>query len=103
MNPARSGTSYEVPERAFGLPSYSPGVTDVLAQVGAALGAVHDHFPGGKDQLPTEATARHGREVRDISRNSARPTRRASPRPWWSSHGRSPKPRPAAPAPTAQA
>lgn len=39
--------------------------TDVLAQSGAARGAIYHHFPGGKNQLAAEAAAQHGREVRD--------------------------------------
>ncbi|WP_137991033.1 TetR/AcrR family transcriptional regulator [Streptomyces vilmorinianum] len=39
--------------------------TDVLAQSGAARGAIYHHFPGGKNQLAAEAATRHGRDVRD--------------------------------------
>ncbi|WP_395296784.1 TetR/AcrR family transcriptional regulator [Kitasatospora hibisci] len=39
--------------------------TDVLAQSGAARGAIYHHFPRGKNQLAAEAALQHGREVRD--------------------------------------
>ncbi|MEU3069077.1 hypothetical protein ABZ712_19585 [Streptomyces sp. NPDC006906] len=34
--------------------------TDVLTQSGAARGAIYHHFPGGKNQLATEAAVQHG-------------------------------------------
>src|SRR4051794_1327954 len=39
--------------------------TDVLADSGAARGAIYHHFPGGKRQLVAEAAARNGRDVAD--------------------------------------
>jgi TetR/AcrR family transcriptional repressor of lmrAB and yxaGH operons len=38
--------------------------TDVLADSGAARGAIYHHFPGGKEQLAAEAAGLHGRDVR---------------------------------------
>lgn len=38
--------------------------TDVLADSGAARGAIYHHFPGGKAQLVAEAAARNGADVR---------------------------------------
>ena len=37
--------------------------TDVLADSGAARGAIYHHFPGGKTELVAEAAARNGAEV----------------------------------------
>ncbi|MEU1994194.1 TetR/AcrR family transcriptional regulator [Nocardia gamkensis] len=37
--------------------------TEVLADSGAARGAIYHHFPGGKAQLVTEAAALHGQQV----------------------------------------
>jgi TetR/AcrR family transcriptional repressor of lmrAB and yxaGH operons len=38
--------------------------TDILADSGAARGAIYHHFPGGKQQIANEAAAAHGDEVR---------------------------------------
>ncbi|MFE0583261.1 TetR/AcrR family transcriptional regulator [Streptomyces sp. NPDC058874] len=38
--------------------------TEVLAQSGAARGAIYHHFPRGKHELAAEAALQHGREVR---------------------------------------
>jgi TetR/AcrR family transcriptional repressor of lmrAB and yxaGH operons len=38
--------------------------TQVLADSGAARGAIYHHFPGGKGQLVAEAAARNAEEVR---------------------------------------
>jgi TetR/AcrR family transcriptional repressor of lmrAB and yxaGH operons len=37
--------------------------TDVLADSGAARGAIYHHFPGGKAELVAEAAARNGADV----------------------------------------
>lgn len=39
--------------------------TDVLADSGAARGAIYHHFPGGKAELVGAAAARNGADVRD--------------------------------------
>lgn len=39
--------------------------TEVLADSGAARGAIYHHFPGGKRQLVAEAAARNGEQVRE--------------------------------------
>ncbi|WP_433602301.1 TetR/AcrR family transcriptional regulator [Nocardia sp. CA-135953] len=39
--------------------------TEVLADSGAARGAIYHHFPGGKAQLVTEAAQLHGQQVAD--------------------------------------
>jgi len=38
--------------------------TDVLAESGAARGAIYHHFPGGKQQLALEAARRNAEDVR---------------------------------------
>ncbi|WP_333738897.1 TetR/AcrR family transcriptional regulator [Streptomyces sp. IBSBF 2806] len=38
--------------------------TDVLAESGAARGAIYHHFPGGKQQLALEAACRNAEDVR---------------------------------------
>ncbi|MDX6353512.1 MAG: TetR/AcrR family transcriptional regulator, lmrAB and yxaGH operons repressor [Streptomyces sp.] len=38
--------------------------TDVLAESGAARGAIYHHFPGGKQQLALEAAERNGADIR---------------------------------------
>jgi AcrR family transcriptional regulator len=38
--------------------------TEVLRDSGAARGAIYHHFPGGKEQLVTEAATRNGGDVR---------------------------------------
>ncbi|MFI6151577.1 TetR/AcrR family transcriptional regulator [Kitasatospora sp. NPDC051170] len=38
--------------------------SDVLAESGAARGAIYHHFPDGKQQLALEAARRHGEDVR---------------------------------------
>ncbi|WP_412538176.1 TetR/AcrR family transcriptional regulator [Longispora sp. K20-0274] len=38
--------------------------TDVLAESGAARGAIYHHFPGGKQELAFEAARRNGEDVR---------------------------------------
>lgn len=38
--------------------------TEVLADSGAARGAIYHHFPGGKAQLVAEAASRNGADVR---------------------------------------
>ncbi|MFE6868165.1 TetR/AcrR family transcriptional regulator [Kitasatospora sp. NPDC057692] len=42
--------------------------SDVLAESGAARGAIYHHFPGGKQQLALEAARRHGEDVRGYLR-----------------------------------
>ncbi|MGF0319652.1 TetR/AcrR family transcriptional regulator [Nocardia fluminea] len=39
--------------------------TEVLANSGAARGAIYHHFPGGKTELVAEAAKLHGQEVTD--------------------------------------
>ena len=39
--------------------------TDVLAESGAARGAIYHHFPGGKQQLALEAARRNAEDIRD--------------------------------------
>lgn len=39
--------------------------TEVLADSGAARGAIYHHFPGGKNELAAEAAARNGDDVRN--------------------------------------
>jgi len=38
--------------------------TDVLAESGAARGAIYHHFPGGKQQLALEAARRNAEDIR---------------------------------------
>jgi AcrR family transcriptional regulator len=38
--------------------------TDVLADSGAARGAIYHHFPGGKHELALEAARRNGEDIR---------------------------------------
>ncbi|WP_282783835.1 MULTISPECIES: TetR/AcrR family transcriptional regulator [unclassified Nocardia] len=51
--------------------------TEVLADSGAARGAIYHHFPGGKSELVAEAARLHGREVTDRLAELSGPTPRA--------------------------
>ncbi len=43
--------------------------TEILTATGAARGAIYHHFPGGKDELVTEAATRNGADVRAVLAN----------------------------------
>ncbi|MEV6151928.1 TetR/AcrR family transcriptional regulator [Nonomuraea sp. NPDC052129] len=45
---------------------HGTGLNEVLAVAGAPRGSLYHHFPGGKDQLVSEALAAAGREVDGI-------------------------------------
>ncbi|GIG66601.1 TetR/AcrR family transcriptional regulator [Phytomonospora endophytica] len=54
---------------------HGTGLNEVIATSGAPRGSIYHHFPGGKDQLVTEALAAAGREVDGMVAEAAATTR----------------------------
>ncbi|ACU73510.1 transcriptional regulator, TetR family [Catenulispora acidiphila DSM 44928] len=50
---------------------FGTGLNTVIAAAGAPRGSLYFHFPGGKDQLVTEALRRGGQEVSALMREVA--------------------------------
>jgi TetR/AcrR family transcriptional repressor of lmrAB and yxaGH operons len=53
---------------------YGAGLNHIIAESGAPRGSVYFHFPGGKDQLISEALARSGHDIAQLITGVQSPT-----------------------------
>lgn len=53
---------------------YGAGLNQIIAESGAPRGSVYFHFPGGKDQLISEALARSGQDIARLITGVQSPT-----------------------------